>query len=131
MSAAKPFFDTNVLLYLLADGKKADKAEALLSGGGIVSVQVLNEFAAVASRKLKLEWTDIRQILTTIRAICTVVPLTIEIHETGMAVAERFGLSFYDSLILAAAAKAGSSVLYSEDMQHGQTIGTVTIRNPF
>ena len=53
MPDAKPFLDTNVVLYLLsADAAKADRAEELLAGGGIISVQVLNEFAAVASRKL-------------------------------------------------------------------------------
>ena len=55
MSAADCFFDTNVLLYLLSkDAAKADRAEALLATGGIVSVQVLNEFASVATRKLAM-----------------------------------------------------------------------------
>ena len=53
MKAAERFFDTNILLYLLsADQDKADRAEAALTAGGSVSVQVLNEFASVASRKL-------------------------------------------------------------------------------
>jgi len=131
MSEDKPFFDTNVLLYLLSAGAKADKAEALLAVGGVVSVQVLNEFASVACRKVKMTWPEIREILATIRAICEVIPVTVEIHETGLAIAERYGLSFYDSLILAAAKQAECRMVYSEDMQDGQVVQGVTIRNPF
>ena len=131
MSAAKPFFDTNVLLYLLSADARADKAEALLALGGVVSVQVLNEFVSVAYRKLKMPWPEIREILATIRAICEVIPVTVEIHETGLAIAERYGFSFYDSLILAAAKQAECRTVYSEDMQDGQVVQGVTIRNPF
>jgi predicted nucleic acid-binding protein len=131
MPASKPFFDTNVLLYLLAGDAKAGKAEALLAAGGTISVQVLNEFASTASRKLKMTWPEIREFLATIRAICEVVPVTVEIHEKGIDLAERYGVSFYDSLILAAAHAAGCSVVYSEDMQHGQRFRDVTVRNPF
>jgi len=131
MPADKAFFDTNVLLYLLSTGAKADKAESLIAVGGFVSVQVLNEFASVAFRKLKMKWPEIREILATIRAICEVIPVTVEIHEAGLAIAERYGLSLYDSLILAAAAKAGCRTVYSEDMQDGQVLQNVTIRNPF
>ena len=61
MKIDRPFFDTNVLLYLLSeDIGKADRAEALIGMGGILSVQVLNEFASVASRKLKMSYSEIR-----------------------------------------------------------------------
>jgi len=131
MSAGKAFFDTNVLLYLLASDAKADKAEALLATGGTISVQVLNKFASTASRKLKMKWPEIREILATIRAVCDVVPVTVEVHEKGLAIAERYGVSFYDSLILAAAQEAGCRTVYSEDMQNGQKFRDVTVRNPF
>jgi predicted nucleic acid-binding protein len=66
-----PFFDTNVLPYLLSgDASKADRAEALVAAGGIISVQVLNEFASVASRKLGMSWPEILEVLETIRAVC-------------------------------------------------------------
>ena len=91
MSEADRFFDTNVLLYLLsAETAKADRAEALLSGGGIVSVQVLNEFASVASRKLAMAIPEIREILSTIQAVCIVKPLDIETHALGLDMAERY-----------------------------------------
>jgi predicted nucleic acid-binding protein len=132
MSAADCFFDTNVLLYLLSkDAAKADRAEALLATGGIVSVQVLNEFASVATRKLAMTIPEIREILSTIRAVCVVRSLDIETHELGLEMAERYGFSIYDGLIVAAAVRAGSAILYTEDLQQGQVIDQVTIQNPF
>ena len=133
MSVGKPFFDTNVLLYLFCGhhGDKAEKAEALLAAKGVVSVQVLNEFASAASRKFKMMWPEVREALATIRAGCEIIPVTVEIHESGLAIAEKYGFSFYDSLILAAAAQAKCRTLYSKDMQDGQIVQGVTIRNPF
>ena len=133
MTAAEVFFDTNVVFYLLSeDAAKADRAEELLAAGGRVSVQVLNEFAAVASRKLGMGWTDIGEILTQVRAVCPVEPLSIETHERGLAIAARYGLSVYDAMIIASALLAGCKELYSEDLQHGQIFERqLTVRNPF
>lgn len=129
---AKPFFDTNVLLYLLSgDTGKADRAETLLAESGMISVQVLNEFAAVARRKAKLPWSDIRVLLTTIQIACQVVPITLELHELALGIAERYQFTIYDSLIVAAAQSSGCDVLYSEDLQNDQTLGTVRVSNPF
>ena len=132
MSEADSFFDTNVLLYLLSkDAAKADRAEALLASGGTVSVQVLNEFASAASRKLAMTISEIREFLSTIRAICTVKPLDVETHDLGLDLAERDGYSIYDALIVAAAVRARCFVLYTEDLQHGQMVEKLQIRNPF
>jgi predicted nucleic acid-binding protein len=133
MSAAERFFDTNVILYLLsADDTRADRAEQELSAGGVVSVQVLNEFASVASRKLKMSIAEIREVLATIRAVCTIVPISEETHDVGLQVAERYGLSVYDAMIIAAALLAGCKTVLSEDMQDGQVLeGRVQVRNPF
>lgn len=133
MSATKPFFDTNVLLYLLSDDTaKADCAEALLAQGGTLSVQVLNEFAAVASRKAGLSYPEIRDALQPIRALCSVEPITVDTHERGLQIAERYGFRIYDALIVAAALLAGCEILYSEDLQDGQRFEQqLTIRNPF
>ena len=131
MSAGRPFFDTNVLLYLITVDAKAEKAEALLKAGGVISVQVLNEFASVSARKYKLTWPEVRDALATIRAACEVIPVTVEIHEGALAIIEKYGYSFYDSLILVAAAHAKCRTVYSEDMQNGQVVQGVTIRNPF
>jgi predicted nucleic acid-binding protein len=132
MSASEVFFDTNVVLYLLSGIRaKADRAEALIAAGGVISVQVLNEFASVASRKLGMHWSDIRQILSTVRGVCSVQPISIETHDLALDLADRFKFSFYDALIVAAANRTGCKVLYSEDMQDGQRIEGLMIRNPF
>lgn len=121
-----------MLLYLLSgDAAKADRAEAILAGGGTVSAQVLNEFAAVARRKLKMTWPEVREVLATARAVCAVVPVTETTHDLGVAIAERYGFSVYDAMIVAAASLAGCATLYTEDLQDGQTVHGVTVRNPF
>jgi predicted nucleic acid-binding protein len=92
MSGAESFFDTNILLYLLSgESDKADRAEVVLAKGGIISVQVLNEFAAVASRKLGMSYPEIREALETIRWVCKVEPLTLQTHDLGLQIAERYG----------------------------------------
>lgn len=133
MSGGEDFFDTNVLLYLLsADPAKADRAEELLAMGGTISVQVLNEFVAVASRKLRMPWIEIREVLAQVRAVCAVEPVTIETHERALRLAERYGLSIFDALVVSAALLANCKTLHSEDMQDGQVIERrLTIRNPF
>jgi predicted nucleic acid-binding protein len=133
MSGGEDFFDTNVVLYLLsADTAKADRAEELLALGGTISVQVLNEFVAVASRKLRMPLIEIREVLIQIRAVCAVESVTIETHERALRVAERYGLSIYDALIVSSALLAGCKTLHSEDLQDGQIIERqLTIRNPF
>lgn len=133
MSQTDAFFDTNVLLYLLsADASKADSAEALVAKGGVISVQVLNEFSSVACRKLGMSWAEIREVLVTIRAVCRVEPLGLATHETGLALAERYGFAIYDAMILAAAQLANCHVVYTEDLQHGQVIDDrLEIINPF
>jgi predicted nucleic acid-binding protein len=133
MSGADPFFDTSVLLYLLSDDTaKADRIETLLSARGVVSVQVLNEFAVVALRKLKMPLNEVREILDTIRAVCAVEPLTIETHDRGLAVCERYRFSLYDSMLVAAALISGAKIVYSEDLKHGQVIDNqLRVANPF
>ena len=133
MSGGEDFFDTNVVIYLLsADPAKADRAEELLAIGGTISVQVLNEFVAVASRKLHMSWIEIREVLAQVRAVCAVEPVTIDTHERALRLAERYGISIYDALIVSAALLANCKTLHSEDMQDGQVIERqLTIRNPF
>jgi predicted nucleic acid-binding protein len=132
MSAADTFFDTNILLYLVSsDPTKAERAERLLADGGSISVQVLNEFAAVATGKYGIEIGRIREVLAEIRLLCSIKALEVETHELGLDLAERYRYSIYDSMILAAALRAGCSRLLSEDNQHGQRVEGLTICNPF
>ena len=70
MSGARPFFDTNVVLYRLSsDRAKADRAEALLAEGGVISVQVLNEFVPVARRKSRMGWPEVNEVLQILRSV--------------------------------------------------------------
>jgi|SRR5579883_729409 len=127
------FFDTNVLVYLTSgDAKKADLAEAAVAKGGSISVQVLNELASVARRKMQMSWDETHAFLGMLRDLLTVHPLTIETHETGLRLAERHGLSIYDAMIPAAAIGAGCDTLWSEHMQHGLVVEKgLRIVNPF
>jgi predicted nucleic acid-binding protein len=135
---AKAFFDTNVLIYAVAirAGSRFDlrtkTAEEILSLGGVVSVQVLNEFTDVATSKFKMGWDTVEQCLEVIDALCgRAVSLTTETHAAAINISKRYGYRIYDSLILAAAMQAGCTAVYTEDMQHGQAIDKLTIVNPF
>ena len=129
-----PFLDTNILLYTLDHGDpRRPIARAILGRGGIISTQVLNEFVNVAQRKLKLSWLETTTALKQLRDLCRpCLPLTVATHESAITVAERYGLAFYDALIVASALEAGCNTLLTEDMNNVQRIdGRLTIRNPF
>ena len=130
----KAFFDTNILIYAVAENdSRGPRAEALLASGGVVGVQVLNEFVSVVRRKLRMPWKDVIEALDAIRVLCpSPVPLTISTHEAALRVAEKHSFEIYDALIVAAAMAAGCTTLYSEDFQDGQILErTLTLRNPF
>ena len=132
--SGRVFFDTNVLIYVLAkNDPRSKRAEELLAAGGILSVQILNEFVSVARRKLLMSWSEATEALAAIRILCpSPLPLTVETHEAALKIAEQHGYGIYDALVLATALEASCETLYSEDLQEGQTIdGQVTIRNPF
>ena len=132
--SAKAFFDTNVLIYALAQGDpRGVIAEELLAAGGVLSVQVLNEFVAVARRKLSMTWDQIDQFLADVRLLCDEpVVLDLKTHDRALELARRDGLGIYDALIVAAALNANCDLLYSEDMQHGRIFeGRLTLDNPF
>ena len=98
----------------------------------MISVQALNEITNVARRKMGMSWTETRAFLSMIRNLLPVQPLTVEIHETGLELAERYGLSTYDAMITASALHAGCDTLWSEDMQHGSVLDDrLRIVNPF
>ena len=132
MSAGEVFFDSNVLVYLTdTESGKAERTEDFLADGGVISVQVMNEFASVALRKVCLSWDETRDFLDTFRATLKIVPLTLETHERGLDLAQRYQLNVYDGMILAAAQLAGCATLYSEDMHDGLVIDGLTVRNPY
>ena len=131
---AKVFFDTNLLIYAVAhDDPRSAQAEELLASGGVVSAQILTEFASVARRKLLMSWSDVTEALDAFRVLCpSPLPITIEMHEAALKIAEKHGYNIYDALVVSAVLEAGCVTLYSEDFDDGQTIeGQLTIQNPF
>ena len=132
-AGAEPFLDTNVLVYLLSDDSaRVRVAERVLSAGGVVSVQVLNEFASVAMRKAGLAPPEVRELLSAVRRFCRVVPMTVETHDLALALCDRYGYATYESAILAAALLAECPVVMTEDMQTDQNVmDALVIRNPF
>jgi predicted nucleic acid-binding protein len=132
MPAADAFFDANILIYFVSfEERKALRSAELLARGGIVSVQVLNEFVNVARRKQNMSWPGVRASLEAIRSACTIVPLTLETHERGIALAQRHNFSVYDAMIIAAAQLAGCRTLYTEDLQNGRVVDGVKIVDPY
>ena len=126
------FLDTNVLVYAFTADPRAAAAQALLGRGCVISVQALNEFTNVARRKLGMSWREVREALDAIRTLCrTILPVDLEIHAHALRIAERHGYAIFDALMVAAALRAGCTVLYSEDMQHGMTLGGLRIVDPF
>ena len=126
------FVDTNVILYLLDDGFKADQAEAILARGPRISVQVLNEAMVNCRRKAGHDWEETASFLTGVRALCSVEDVTLRTHEVGRALAERYGFSVYDAMIVADALIAGCTTLWTEDMHSGLLVeGQLRLVNPF
>lgn len=128
------FLDTNVFVYLAsADTEKAGVAAALLRDSRrprSISTQVLSEFVNAACR-VGLGWPEIRYLLGTFRETCTVEQILEIDIEAAIDLARSHRYSWYDCLILAVAIRSGATILLTEDLQHGQVIGPLTIRNPF
>lgn len=139
MSAVSFFLDTNVLVYTFdktAPEKQATAQQLLeraLSGDGCISFQVMQEFLNLALRKFDPPLTIAqakRYVQTTLEPLCLVYA-DVDLYQRALDVRERWHFSFYDSLIVAAALEAHCTVLYSEDLQHNQKVGALTIINPF
>ena len=127
------FLDSNVLIYAFTQaGNKTSIAQQILSLGGAVNVQALNETANTLRRKFNVGWPRIGQIIDAVVRVCPrPLPVALETHRAALRICERYGYSIYDGLIIAAAKEAGCATLYSEDLQHGQIIEGVRIENPF
>lgn len=130
---AREFIDTNIAVYAFSLDQRSEIAERILQRRCLTSVQVLNEFANVGRRKLRMEWHEIDLGLKTLRILCgPVVPVDIDVHDQAFALCQTYNFSFYDALIVAAALNADCSILYSEDMQHGLRVDDrLNIVNPF
>ena len=131
--STKTFLDTNILIYAFAAGDNRQPiAEQILSQGGTISVQVLNEFVNVSSKKLRLKWDEIEKRIEVIRALVDEpAPLTTAVHDAARKIARTRKIGFYDALIIASAQASRCDVLLSEDLQAGAKFGALTVRQPF
>lgn len=136
MSGSRAFFDTNILLYMYGgDAQKRERSRKLfeehaMSGRILLSTQVVQEFYAAGSRKLGMPRTELREIAGELLELPLV---TVGRNQIRAALENemRFGISFWDALILAAADSANATILYTEDLNDGQQYGQVLVRNPF
>ena len=136
--SAENFLDTNVLVYTFDEtdpGKRCQAEtlvnESLASGSGCVSFQVVQETLNVLIRRLGFVTEDARRVLQQVLIPLWQVNPTAALYQDAISLQGRYGFSFYDSLVVAAALEAGCTRLYSEDLQHGQQIQRLTILNPF
>jgi len=98
----------------------------------IVSTQVLSELSNTLSRKFNLSYRQISEVITEIQNACVVIPVLPETIIQALNLAEKYQYAYYDSLILASALSTGCIILFTEDLQHKQTIESkLTICNPF
>lgn len=129
----RAFLDSNIVVYAFSDDPRNAVAEELLGRGCEISVQVLNEFAHVARRKLGFSWAEISDAAEAITTLSrSVHPLDLATHRDAIRLAERHKFGCYDALIVASALRAGCTVLHSEDLQHGLVVEEqLQIQNPF
>ncbi len=137
---AKYFIDTNIIVYCFDDrqpDKKAHSlsiiADALKTGNGIISWQVIQEFLNVATRKFKvpLKPEDAKLYLQKVlNPLCQVFP-ALDLYQTALDIQDRTNYSFYDALILAGAMQEGCSILYSEDFHNRHQVDGLRIVNPY
>ena len=132
------FLDTNIFVYMLdeTDDLKRRRAEQLVrhsieAGTGCISYQVVQETLNVATRRLGFAADDSRILLADVLVPLWTVHSSRELYERGLALRDRYGFSFYDSMIVAGAIQSGCVRLYSEGLQHGQRIQSLTVENPF
>ena len=130
----KPTLDTNILIY--AFGKQADArkqvAIEIISKCNIISLQVVNETIYVLQRKFRFPNSELNKVVEFIKQNFVISDLNINTLDTTLKIAETYGFSFWDSMMVAAALNNHCSILYSEDLHHNQIIeGRLQIVNPF
>jgi len=132
------FVDTNILLYAIStqaeESEKNRKAKAILSNADLtLSVQVLQEFYVQATRPTRTDPLTHGEATALIQYWLRhrIVPLTVQVMQDALDIKKRYQTSYWDAAILAAAASAGCSELFSEDLNSGQNYNTVRVINPF
>lgn len=140
MKGAKVFFDTNVLIYVFdkTSKQKAKLATELIDsatggGRGVLSLQVIQEFVNIMRRGQKplMSVAQCKVFMDVLTGRFALVRQTPDLLIRGLHIHEAFQISWFDSLIVAAAQAGGCEILYSEDLSHGQAYGSVRVLNPF
>lgn len=138
--SGKAFIDSNIFIYAYnrQDTRKQTAAldlirENTIEGTGVVSYQVVHEFFhfALVKAASKLRADDATALLEDVFHPLQMVPSSFSLVSNAIGLQARYRVSWYDSLIVAAAQQSGCEILYSEDLQHGQQFGTVRVQNPF
>jgi len=133
MPAERIFIDSNVMIYAYfkQDEKKQRVSKQLIAQNAVISTQVLQEMTNTLHRKMKVDYSIVRSILQECLQNCDINTNTSDTVFLALDIAKRYGFSFYDSLIIAAALESKCTTLYSEDMHDNQRIENLTIKNPF
>ncbi|MDP3148529.1 MAG: PIN domain-containing protein [Ignavibacteria bacterium] len=131
----KYFLDTNILIYLYStEEKKQKRVLELLQNEDefVISTQVLSEFCNVLKKKFKFTTKQLNLLFQDFEKNFLIHPTDIEQIKTALTISDRYKYSFYDALVIAGAIHSGCTLLFSEDLQHGQTVlNKVKIINPF
>lgn len=126
------FLDTNLLVYAQSADPRGEIARQAILAGGVISVQVVNEFTAVLRRTFRLDWHAVAGAVADLRtALGPVRPVGIDTWTAAVALARQHRFGFHDSLILASALEAGCDTLLTDTLQAGRRIDGLTIVNPF
>ncbi len=131
---ARIFLDSNILIYAFSESepeKRAVARDLWRHSDAWISTQVINEVSNVLSRKFKVAFRDVDRVVDEITRTLPVLTVDLTIIREAIALAQRHPHSYFDALMLAAAAHLECETLYSEDLQHGGRIGGVRILNPF
>jgi len=132
------FFDSNILVYYVdtRDARKQAVAERLVDSAlngdplCLISVQTLTEFVNVALNKIRLPQEIVEQYLGVFSELPSIAP-DAKLVRRGLEVKRLYQIQFYDAMMIAAAERAGASVIYSEDLNDGQVYCGVRANNPF
>lgn len=139
VNGASHFVDSNILVYAhdLDAGDRRDQARSLVrdlwaTGRGVISIQVLQEFFVTVTRKppSPLSIDDAAEVVDDYAKWAVHSPTPDDI-QNAIAIQRRYDISFWDAMVINSAAKMGCSVLFSEDLNHGQSYGGVQVVNPF
>ena len=134
------FLDTNIFIYEVSSNDPSKEVvatrlvrHALESGKGIISFQVVQEFFSVAFRRFTppMSLPEAEQVLALTLRPLLAVHSSYSLYAQALDLTRHYSISWYDSLIVAAAIESDCRILYSEDLQHGQSFGNLTVKNPF